>query len=618
MAGRRLLPPPTGAEAKPVDVGNGRLVASVGAASAELISLLAYHPQHGVVELSAMPPFDDRERGDRAAVRRYRALMADGSPACIGLETTDGQRPLVTGLDLSDPRRPTWQQTLAGVDVEVSVAADSDAVTITWRIGPGWPQTAGLRVRLNGRLDRPALAEVTDTDPPPPTGASTALRADGRRLDLIAAALPAAMTFEAEGGAWWVEGSSAVLSPASPAGGLARTVRVRCTVDQRPPIEARPADGAVHLDAGLTDLPIARIVSRALAYVRGCTALRTAADEVAILTDHRILPLSWTRDAYYQAQLLLASGLQSDGELVADHLRWLWRRCERPGGRWLRSHHADGRAKDRAFQADQQLYPLLELADYWREKKALPTGVEWSSAVRDAWAAALAEVDGASGLMASAENAADDPAPAPFLSGAQVLLWYTAERLAELAAGGALDLDSGQLRRTGQAVRIAFDRHFADGRRWAYATDGHAARIHYHDANDLPLALAPLWGFCTAEDPRWQATMAFGSSAANPGFFGGPRGGLGSVHTPMPWTLGDVQAWIRGRAVGDQRLMAAALERLSEVAFVDGMLPEAYSAEPVPDVRIRHWFAWPAAAIGALLLLDGRGELEARLGAAQD
>ena len=43
----------------------------------------------------------------------------------------------------------------------------------------------------------------------------------------------------------------------------------------------------------------------------------SGADEVVLLTDHRILPLSWTRDAYYQALLLLATGQSADADLVA-------------------------------------------------------------------------------------------------------------------------------------------------------------------------------------------------------------------------------------------------------------------------------------------------------------
>lgn len=124
---------------------------------------------------------------------------------------------------------------------------------------------------------------------------------------------------------------------------------------------------------------------------------------------------------------------------MADHLRWLWRRCERPDGRWVRSHHADGRRKDLTFQADQQLYPLVELADYWRRSGVLPSGIAWDVAIAGAWQAALEEVDAASGLMASGESAADDPAVAPFIAASQILLWYAGRRVAELADAAGLD-----------------------------------------------------------------------------------------------------------------------------------------------------------------------------------
>jgi hypothetical protein len=95
------------------------------------------------------------------------------------------------------------------------------------------------------------------------------------------------------------------------------------------------------------------------------------------VTDHRILPLSWTRDAYWQARMLLATwkrgGGPGDVAIVADHLRWLFLRCERPDGRWVRSHYVDGRRKDRAFQADQQLYPILELTDFVEATGGLPS-----------------------------------------------------------------------------------------------------------------------------------------------------------------------------------------------------------------------------------------------------
>ena len=108
--------------------------------------------------------------------------------------------------------------------------------------------------------------------------------------------------------------------------------------------------------------------------------------------------------------------------------------------------------------------------------------------------------------------------------------------------------------------------------------------------------------------------MIFAFSDANPGWFPGARSGLGSAHTPGAWTLGDVQAWAYARILGDRVASDAALTRLEEVAFADGMLPEAYGAND--GARVRHWFAWPGAALAALRLLDTAGQLHERLGAA--
>jgi uncharacterized protein len=53
-------------------------------------------------------------------------------------------------------------------------------------------------------------------------------------------------------------------------------------------------------------------------------------------------------------------------------------------------------------------------------------------------------------------------------------------------------------------------------------------------------ALAPLLGFCGADDPIWRATMRFAFSDRNSAYCPGRFGGLGSRHTPGTWTLGDV------------------------------------------------------------------------------
>ena len=596
---------------KPFDLGTGVVCASFGR-DGSWLSIGCLHPRHGFVELSGQPPFDEAGRGDPGATRRYRATLIDPRYAWLRVSPVDTADSIPFEVVTDDPSTIAWNpRDRSGVSAVAFATCGSRRIVQRWELG----STEGL-VRVAGRVDRPALAEITEIDPPPPTGASTELRLEGRRLLICSPALPAAATVDASRGLWVPAGDGAELRIAPDSGPFQMSVSLAPTADppaldgdagpdafDRP--EAPPSTPGIGWPLG-----IERVVGRALAYVRGCTALALEAGERAILTDHRILPLSWTRDAYYQALLLRASGAAGDLDIVADHLRWLWRRCQRVDGHWMRSHHGNGQPKDLAFQADQQLYPFVELADLWRATGSLPGGIDWASLVPEAWRAVLAAIDPASGLVGTDENAADDRAAAPFLAGSQILLWYTARRLAERGLAARLGLLPGQLLVVADRVRAAFGRHFVVDGRWAYAVDGRGASIAYHDANDLPTALAPVWGFCGAGDPAWHSTMAFALSSSNPGFVAGPRGGLGSVHTPGAWPLGHVQSWIVARLDGDEAMAQAALERLQADAFADGMLPESLGAgDGSAEGPIRHWFAWPGAVLGALLLLDRRGRL---------
>ena len=127
--------------------------------------------------------------------------------------------------------------------------------------------------------------------------------------------------------------------------------------------------------------------------------------------------------------------------------------------------------------------------------------------------------------------------------------------------------------RSAVARGFAIDGPF--GTQWAYAIDARGGQRHYHDANDLPVALAPLLGFVARDDTAWQATMRFAFSAHNPAFVPGQGGGLGSLHTPGVWPLGDVQEWVWASIAGDDRRVDRVLSRLAAVQR-HGMLPEAY------------------------------------------
>lgn len=599
---------------KPRDVGNGVVCASFGRGG-EWLSLATVDPDAGFVELTGLPPFDPAWRGDPGAVRRYRSWMCLEEHAFLRVEADGGV--VVTHEEAPGGTRRMVQH----------VVVRGDPARHPARVG----------IVFRGRLALPALAEITETDPPDAAGTTTRLEATTDRLRIRGAGPPVEAEVLVRHGpprhvAWHVspEGLPGTSPTAEawldwPADAHELRLDVGCSfllpVPGRPgwlrPDDPARVAGATRAAARARPIRparrhaahVRRIARRAITYARECTALLVAPGERCVLTDHRILPLSWTRDAWWQARLLLdrwsTGGPADDERAVADHLRWLFLRCERPDGRWVRSHHADGRRKDTPFQADQQLYPLLELAEHVAatgNPPELPPSWSWADLVAGAWAGVDAAIDPDSGLIASDENPADDVAILPFLVSHQVLLWHAAVRLADVA--GRLGVAAEPFATVARRTRTAVDEHFVVegplGRQWAYAVDGRGSAERFMDANDLPVALAPLWGFCEADDPVWRNTVRFAFDAANPGFSRGPAGGLGSRHTPGTWTLGDVMGLVAFSLMDDRPAAAAALDRLVAVAFEDGMLPEAYDPAGSGQV-VRHWFAWPGAALAACM-----------------
>lgn len=586
---------------KPLDRGTGVVCASFGSDGAWL-SLGRAHPTAGFIELCGAPAFDEGGRGRAEMVRRYRASLAEGSSAFLRL----------TGV-------------ADGVEVAAAVEAEPGSDAIEQRLclrrkDRAQPQT--LRLLFRGRLDRPALAMITESGAVQPAApAGNGLRAMGTELRLWAPEIATEATTSVEAvqatvlaGGWRVEGERAELSLAWPGESAEMELVVRCRLAVR---GAAPAAATAHEGAGRLPPPIAgahvppeyrpaleRIRRHALDYVRGCTALRVGPGRVAILTDHRLLPLSWTRDAYFQALLLLRAG---ETERVAGHLRWLWLDCRRPDGWWARSHHADGRRKDEVYQADQQLYPLLELADYRQATGRLPdlgdgstAAGGWSALVGDVVEGLLGRLAGA-GLLATDENAADDPAGLPYLLANQILAWHTLRRVPELSV--ELPALAGLQRLAERLRRRTLSRFRArgpTGELWAYAVGSRGESQLYHDANDVATALAPAWGFCSVADPAWRATMDFAFSGHNPGYAAGPYGGLGSRHTAGVWPLGLAQEWLARSLAGQHAAAQDALRRLLACALSDGSLPEA-SDPATGRLLARPWFAWPGALVGAFL-----------------
>jgi hypothetical protein len=569
---------------KPLDVGNG-IVSGTVTPGGRWLSLGIAHPLHGRVELTRMEPFAG-SRFDQSQVRAYRESLADPERPSFGFDLLDAEPSSVWLAEDSFPTAIVDRTEGRFESTIVAPAGRSGAVQIV-RIkarteirGPTWTSTM--------RLARAEYTQLTAGGPLPDAHSHNRVSMHQRNdwpdsLFLIDdRALGAAATIAATYAEIGTGNETAAilvvslgLDPRSTMTEAHELARDAETLVERHLTERR------RLWTGL-DLAPHHPERRGVAYAIDCAA-SPAGDAIAILADHQILPLVWTRDAYYVCRALLSVGPREAriAGLVDGFIRWTFDVAETVDGWWPRASLASGAVKDPAFQLDQQLWPLLLVADHAR--------LTGSAALRERFAGPCARVidrllaaRSPFGLIATAETPADDPLVQPFHFSSHVLLWRV------LAAFGR-DAHAAE-------VRDATLRHFTIDGRFAYAVAGPeaASARHYHDANDLPTVFAPGWGFCSVDDPRWRATIDFAWSIANEGYFAGTLAGLGSVHTPHPWPLGDLQEMVIARVRNDPAREQRARERLAHVETWDGMLPEAYD-ETSGAVASRHWFAWPAA-----------------------
>jgi hypothetical protein len=541
------------------------------------------HPVIGRLWLTATEPFPESLRGDEDAVRQHRAALAAPDRPSFGLSLLDVAADAF--LDEDSVPRAVHEDGRGRIEVRTVAPAGRaglvQLVSVTTRdasvLVPEWSG----RLRL-GRAD---YTQITEGGPiPHPPVAPTEGRdgpliwIDDRLLD---AAVAVVLPGPAEIGAGAASDLILAIAIGRELGATVDEARALARDGARLAAEELRARRAMWTGLGLED-DRGYEVRRGVAYALDCAASQTAEKIVAIITDHEILPLVWTRDAYYVCRALLSAGPKEARVRAAvdGFVRWMFEVAERPDGAWPRASLASGQAKDVAFQLDQQLYPPLLVADHARLTRDPALLERYGDACRATldW---LLGRRASFGLVPTAETPADDPLRQPYHFSSHVLLWHVLRAFSHPAAA---------------EIRAATLEHFAVDGRFAYAVsgpEGQGAR-HYHDANDLPTVFAPGWGFCGADDPLWRATIAFAWSEANEGYFRGPFGGLGSLHTPRPWTLGDLQEIVVARVTADRDRERRARERLAQVETWDGMLAEAYD-DVTGAVAARHWFAWPAA-----------------------
>lgn len=611
---------------KPLDFGSGRLAGSLDP-YARLLSLSTYHPEHGYVTFGAHPPFPDEKRFDQTAVRAYRAALAQRDAPAIGLSPFQPWTKVTVGLlDESVP-----QSQLANATLRASVTTwapaspgEKPAAVQAWNLRNLTAEPVQWPFRWRGlfHLTRASMTQLTEGGVIPMPPSEITVNFDGQALivhnpamqvALAILGLPAAAPFERSGLAVTVDLSFQLrFGP-----GENQQILFIFSYGATPEKARQAAQRLLHRDSTSGPQPTSRLAHerwqpfeqpipsrlhslarRGLNYVLNCCALPVD-QTVCLLTDHQILPLSWTRDAYYLAAALMARPNEEFLDIIRRHLLWLFEVAQRPHGYWGRAYLPNGMPKDRAFQLDQQCYPLLELLDYEHVSGDVQTARRLASKIPAVIEAIFTRQAPRAHLYTTEESPADDPLPLPYHFSSQILLWRTFRRLHDLNSriqfsGHDFDLLSERLKADIRRHLVA-EHH---GRRmFVYSSDLAGNHAFYHDANDFPTVLAPLWGFCSSEDPVWRATMEFAFSPDNKdGFYPGEFGGLGSIHTPGAWPLGDVQELIYARLARDRPRFDQVIDRLHATACWDGSLPEARhpaTGEPLS----RHWFAWPNCAL---------------------
>lgn len=634
---------------KPLDFGNGLTTGSVNKYG-RFVSLNTYHPQQGYVTVTCVPPFPDDRWYDPAYVRDYRAQIASPALAGFGFAFPDSAYHR-NHCTLEADALPRVRLVLdAGVEVDLLTFAPAVA---------GVPAAGALQIcTVTNQREQPYLLTYAWGGTLALTRASYAQLTEGGPLArpddrYLVTHTDNLLTLENIGLGWAVAMLGVPAGQSTPG---ERTepvdIQIEATLHVGPRAQTRliiaygfgadaeqaqaqaRALAAEEVDTLLaqtlarwealdrlvtTDPPAAAwLVKRALNYILACCAVPVGAT-TCLITDHQLLPLAWTRDAYYQVQALLALRHQAHradaspataairaqiDDLLRRHLAWLFEVAERPDGYWGRAYLTTGACKDLAFQLDQQCYPLLEVVDYVNATGDTALAQALQPHINAVLEMILQRRAAEVWLFPTSETPADDQVDMPYHLSSQILTWRTFDALAKLnalTAFTALDLAA-----MARHVRDTVYQHMvvphAGGRLFCYLTDLHGGYQLYHDANDLPTVLAPLWGFCPADDPIWRATMAFAFSPENQGgFYPGRFGGLGSVHTPHPWPLGDVQELLLARLLGDQTRHAAIWRKVLDLAGWDGLLPEAYD-ETTGQVASRHWFAWPGAALTMVAL----------------
>jgi hypothetical protein len=645
---------------KPLDIGCGRLTASIDP-NGLFCSMNGYHSKQGYITCSSLPPFSNEKWYNSDDVRSYRKRIAgeirgDSEPAGFGVIPVPADEAFET-------RRFVDEDGNAGIyyvgnELQVfsvyraAVIRNTPVIVQSLFIHNRSTIDQEVRIQIGGTLSlkRCAYGQLTEGGPIPMPASTNRIAAEGNAIHIVNEHLPAKIEicgFE-EGRPISLQAFAGVFGEptnythfhtilagqgnAHPLTFIYQMVEdVNAGTDPETLLEALKVGreaGAPFMKAMAKGLlasdseqaeAIQFIVKRNIQYITSCCSVPTVEDAYCIITDHQLLPLSWNRDAYYMMKLLMEASKQErmtsvpERErlltIVKGHLLWMFEQAQRPQRYWGRAYLTNGYCKDAVFQLDQQCYPLLELVEYFEWTGDRDTVVRVLPTVNKIIDMILQHKHEERWVFLTGETPADDEVEYPFHFSSQVLAWRTFQRLQAL--NDQFRFSNEAFGEWAERIRTtclqSFKTQHMGKTLFAYLTDLEGNYSIYHDANDLPTVLAPMWGFCEKEDPVWRNTMEFSFTASNQGgYYEGAFAGLGSVHTPCPWPLGDAQEMLFRWLIQDEAGRDEVLSKLLRIVQWDGLFSEAVHQE-TGRVESRHWFSWPGAFISTVLLETARG-----------
>ena len=244
----------------------------------------------------------------------------------------------------------------------------------------------------------------------------------------------------------------------------------------------------------------------------------------------------------------------------------------------IHSRYIDGTVLEPGFELDELVAPLLALDAYARASgdPGIALREPFAGGIGRILATLETKLDAELGLYETFLQPTDDPAPLPYLTYDNVLVWKALTRLAALYSAAGLPADALMLEARAASLRGAVMarcvRKIDGAELFVWAVDRDGGYVVY-DEPPGSLELLAWHGFIAPGDPVYAATVARIRDPEYPYSFAGRAvDEIGCGHAPQPWILSLANSLLCGRREKARRL-------LSWIPMDDGIACESVDAD---------------------------------------